>query len=124
MMKKITRVVKNGLRKAVEHRRMLACAFTYGMMQANMVICHAATAKPKATTAPADVADVTSGLDSIKAIVLAIIGSIGVIYLAKSVLEFASAYQQSDSSGMNNALKGIAGGLMMAGISTIIGILV
>ena len=43
--------------------------------------------------------------------------------MAKSIMEFASAYQQSDSSGMNSAAKGIAGGLMMAGISTVMAIL-
>lgn len=122
MINKIKRVVKNGFRKAAEHRKMLALAFTYGMMQTNRMICYAATAKPKATKEP-EVADVTSGLDNIKAIVLAFIAAIGAIYLAKNIAEFASAYQQSDSSGMNNALKGIAGGLMMVGIPTILALL-
>lgn len=114
MMEKITGIVKNGLRKAVEHRKMLACAFTYGVMQANLMICYADTAEKN---------DVTSGLDTIKTLVLTVIGTIGVIYLAKSILEFATAYQQSDSSGMNSALKGIVGGLMMAGITAILTLL-
>ena len=55
--------------------------------------------------------------------ILAIIGAIGVIILAKNVMEFAQAYQQQDSSTMNSALKGIVAGIMMAGISSVLGIL-
>ena len=51
--------------------------------------------------------------------VLAIIGAVGVIILAKNVMEFAQAYQQQDSSSMNSALKGIVAGLIMAGISAV-----
>ena len=53
----------------------------------------------------------------------AIIGAIGVIILAKNVMEFAQAYQAQDSSTMNSALKGIVAGVMMAGISSVLGIL-
>lgn len=48
------------------------------------------------------------------------IGAVGVIILAKNVMEFAQAYQQQDSSTMNSALKGIVAGSMMAGISTVL----
>ena len=50
----------------------------------------------------------------------AVIGAVGVIILAKNVMEFAQAYQQQDSSTMNSALKGIVAGVMMAGISTVL----
>ena len=116
-------MIKSGVKKLKEHRRMLTCAIFYGMMQANEMICYAKTT-PKPTTAKAkDTSVVTDGLVQLKLLVITIIGAIGVIYAAKSVMEFASAYQQSDSSGMNNAAKGIAGGLMMAGISTLLGVL-
>ena len=36
---------------------------------------------------------------------------------------FAQAYQAQDSSTMNSALKGIVAGVMMAGISSVLGIL-
>ena len=39
------------------------------------------------------------------------------------VMEFAQAYQHNDSATMNSALKGIVGGVMMAGISSVLGIL-
>lgn len=52
-----------------------------------------------------------------------LIGAIGVIILAKNVMEFAQAYQAADSSTMNSALKGIVAGVMMAGISSVLGIL-
>ena len=64
----------------------------------------------------ADTSSVTKPLDNLKTLVIAIIGAIGVIILAKNVMEFAQAYQQQDSSTMNSALKGIVAGVMMAGI--------
>jgi len=66
---------------------------------------------------------VTQPLDNLKTLVIAIIGAVGVIILAKNVMEFAQAYQQQDSSTMNSALKGIVAGVMMAGISSILTIL-
>lgn len=73
--------------------------------------------------AASDASSVTKPLDSLKSLVLAIIGAIGVIILAKNVMEFAQAYQAADSSTMNSALKGIVAGVMMAGISSVLGIL-
>lgn len=63
---------------------------------------------------------VTQPLDNLKTLVIAVIGAVGVIILAKNVMEFAQAYQQQDSSTMNSALKGIVAGLMMAGISAVL----
>ena len=63
---------------------------------------------------------ITQPLESLKTIVIAVIGAIGVIILAKNVMEFAQAYQQQDSSTMNSALKGIVAGVMMASISTVL----
>lgn len=71
----------------------------------------------------ADTSAVTAPLDSLKTLIIAIIGAIGVIILAKNVMEFAQAYQQQDSSTMNSALKGIVAGVMMAGISSVLAIL-
>lgn len=63
---------------------------------------------------------ITQPLDNLKTLMIAIIGAVGVIILAKNVMEFAQAYQQQDSSTMNSALKGIVAGVMMAGISTVL----
>ena len=65
-------------------------------------------------------ASVTAPLDNLKTLVIAIIGAVGVIILAKNVMEFAQAYQQQDSSTMNSALKGIVAGVMMASISAVL----
>ena len=73
--------------------------------------------------AAGDASSVTKPLDNLKTLELAIIGAIGVIILAKNVMEFAQAYQAADSSTMNSALKGIVAGVMMAGISSVLGIL-
>ena len=59
---------------------------------------------------------VTQPLENLKTLIIAVIGAVGVIILAKNVMEFAQAYQQQDSS----ALKGIVAGVMMAGISTVL----
>jgi uncharacterized membrane protein YeaQ/YmgE (transglycosylase-associated protein family) len=66
---------------------------------------------------------VTKPLDNLKTLIIAVIGAIGVIILAKNVMEFAQAYQQQDSSTMNSALKGIVAGVMMAGISSVLSFL-
>ena len=66
---------------------------------------------------------ITQPLNNLKTLVIAIIGAVGVIILAKNVMEFAQAYQQQDSSTMNSALKGIVAGIMMAGISTVLSFL-
>lgn len=63
---------------------------------------------------------ITQPLENLKTLVIAVIGAVGVIILAKNVMEFAQAYQQQDSSTMNSALKGIVAGVMMAGISTVL----
>lgn len=63
---------------------------------------------------------VTQPLTNLKTLVIAVIGAVGVIILAKNVMEFAQAYQQQDSSTMNSALKGVVAGVMMAGISTVL----
>jgi hypothetical protein len=70
-----------------------------------------------------DTSSVTEPLDNLKTLIIAIIGAVGVIILAKNVMEFAQAYQQQDSSSMNSALKGIVAGVMMAGISSVLTIL-
>lgn len=73
--------------------------------------------------AATDTSAVTQPLDNLKTLVIAVIGAVGVIILAKNVMEFAQAYQQQDSSTMNAALKGIVAGVMMAGISSVLKIL-
>lgn len=76
------------------------------------VTCHAAGAET-----------ITAPLESLKTLIMAVIGAVGVIILAKNVMEFAQAYQAQDSSTMNAALKGIVAGVMMAGISAVLAFL-
>ena len=57
--------------------------------------------------AAGDTSAVTQPLENLKTLIIAVIGAVGVIILAKNVMEFAQAYQQQDSSTMNSALKGI-----------------
>ena len=85
---------------------------------AGMVACNAMTIPVYAAATRANA--ITQPLNSLKTLMLAVIGAVGVIILAKNVMEFAQAYQQQDSSTMNSALKGIVAGIMMAGISTVL----
>lgn len=82
-----------------------------------------AGAPAMALAAGAGTSAITQPLDNLKTLVIAVIGAVGVIILAKNVMEFAQAYQQQDSSTMNSALKGIVSGVMMAGISTVLSFL-
>lgn len=88
-----------------------ACGAGYMALNAMPMTVFAASGSTSAITQP---------LDNLKTLVIAIIGAVGVIILAKNVMEFAQAYQQQDSSTMNSALKGIVAGVMMAGISTVL----
>ncbi len=62
-------------------------------------------------------------LQNLKILVISVIGAVGIIVLAKNVMEFASAFQQNDMPSMNSALKGIVAGLLMAGISAVLAFL-
>lgn len=94
--------------KAACHRSLLRGIYGFSSMP---VTVFAAAAGPASITQP---------LDNLKTIVISVIGAVGVIILAKNVMEFAQAYQQQDSSTMNSALKGVVAGIMMAGISTVL----
>ncbi len=93
----------------------IVTAFAAGMVMANGFTT-------TAWAAPGTDA-ITQPLDNLKTLVIAIIGAVGIIILAKNVMEFAQAYQQQDSSTMNSALKGIVAGVLMAGISTVLAFL-
>lgn len=89
-------------------------------------LCGAFFAMSHMTTvvyAAGDTSAVTKPLDNLKTLIIAVIGAVGIIILAKNVMEFAQAYQQQDSSTMNSALKGIVAGVMMAGISSVLSFL-
>lgn len=80
----------------------------------------AVTVTPMKVAAATGTQAIIQPLDNLKTLVLSIIGAIGIIILAKNVMEFAQAYQGQDSATMNSALKGIVAGIMMAGISTVL----
>ena len=101
---------KDKLRR-IRNKAVIACM---GAATAVMLMNTTCYASGTGTTA------VTQPLDNLKTLIIAVIGAVGVIILAKNVMEFAQAYQQQDSSTMNSALKGIVAGVMMAGISTVL----
>lgn len=71
----------------------------------------------------ASVDDVLRPFDMIKQLFLGVIACIGVIVLAKNVMEAAQAYQGNDTASLNSALKGCAGGFVMAAIGTVLTLL-
>ena len=89
-------------------KKVVAAACGAGYMAMNAMPLTVFAAQAGGTQA------ITQPLDNLKTLVIAIIGAVGVIILAKNVMEFAQAYQQQDSSTMNSALKGIVAGIMMA----------
>ena len=100
-----------GKKKRSFMKQVIVPAFFGAVAAFNMMSSTAFAAGTEAVTKP---------LNSLKTLIIAVIGAIGVIILAKNVMEFAQAYQQQDSSTMNSALKGIVAGVMMAGISTVL----
>lgn len=121
MMNKVVEMGKKLAEKAVIAKGWLMCAGMCAIVEMNSAVCYAAPDDPKTGKEVGN--DITKKFKGLEDLVLAVIGAAGVIYLAKSVFEFASAYQSSDSSGTNAAVKGIIGGIMMISISAIIGFL-
>lgn len=70
----------------------------------------------------ADVAIATK-LNSLYTLVLNIVTAAGVIVLAWGIFEFASAYQNYDTSQQTASLKKIVSGLLMVGAPQIIALL-
>lgn len=106
---------EKGMKKFLKQMKgKVVAAFGAAMFMSNAFTTQVLAAQPGGTQA------ITQPLDNLKTLVIAIIGAVGVIILAKNVMEFAQAYQQQDSSTMNSALKGIVAGIMMAGISTVL----
>jgi len=73
--------------------------------------------------ASSDISTVTKPIESLKTLLVGIVGAIGVIILVKNIAEFAQAFQSQDTSTMHAALKGIVAGVIMAGISVVLGFL-
>lgn len=129
MMNKVLEMGKKLAEKTVVAKGWLFCAGMCAIVEMNSAVCYANTKKTKSTPKPEPKSgqelgtEITEKFVNLENLVLAVIGAAGVIYLAKSVYEFASAYQSSDSSGVNSAVKGIIGGTMMISISAIVAFL-
>ena len=105
---------EKGMKKFFKNMKKKVLPAVAGSVTGAMLMTSTCFAAGTGTTA------VTQPLENLKTLVIAVIGAVGVIILAKNVMEFAQAYQQQDSSTMNSALKGIVAGVMMAGISTVL----
>lgn len=62
----------------------------------------------------------TSALDTLKTGFFAIIAGIGVIMIGKNIMEISTAFQQQDITSLNNGIKGLVAGILMAGVGGIV----
>lgn len=65
-------------------------------------------------------ADTVSALDALKTGLFSIIAGVGIILIGKNIMELSTAFQQQDSASMNNAIKGLIAGGLMAAVGTIV----
>lgn len=61
-----------------------------------------------------------NALNTLKTGLFAIIAGVGVILIGKNIMELSTAFQQQDSASMNNAIKGLIAGGLMAAVGTIV----
>ncbi len=54
-------------------------------------------------------------LKNLATLLMTIVSIIGIIIIVKNIMELGPAIQQQDSGTINNAIKGIVGGAIMAG---------
>ena len=66
---------------------------------------------------------VTDGIDTLKNLVLAAIGGVGVIFLAWGLMDFGTAYSAHDSSQQMQGIKKVIGGLIIIAVPALIKIL-
>ena len=70
--------------------------------------------------AAGDTSQILTPLNNLKTLVTAAVGVIGVIVVLKNVMELSSAIQNQESAGIMSALKGLFGGVMMAGVGAVL----
>ncbi len=68
----------------------------------------------------ADLSEVTSGIDIIKDICLAVVGGIGFIYLVMGIVDFATTYSSHDTTQQMQGIKKVIAGIIIIAIPVII----
>lgn len=66
---------------------------------------------------------VLAPLNNLKTLLTSIVAAIGAIVIVKNIMELSSAIQNQDTAGITSALKGLAGGILMAFVGTVLTIL-
>lgn len=99
--------LKNKLKKA-------GAAITSGMVLSLVSAGNVFAAKK------ADVKEVTSGVDIIEQIALAIVGGIGGIYFVMGIMDFAAGWSATDSTQQLAGIKKVIAGIMMMAVSAIV----
>lgn len=70
-----------------------------------------------------DISSVTGGLSTLKSLVLAIVGGVGVIFLAWGLLDFGTAVASHETSQQMQGIKKAVAGLVIIAIPALIAIL-
>lgn len=69
------------------------------------------------------VAEVTAPIKSLQTLVTSIVSAVGAIVLVWGIFDFATAYQQHDSSQQTQSLRKIVAGLLMLAVTPIVTLL-
>lgn len=76
-----------------------------------------------ATSGNANIDTVTAPINNLKLILEAIVSVIGIIIVIYNISKLGPAISSHDNSGIAQAVSGIAGGAIMAAVSTVLAIL-
>lgn len=64
--------------------------------------------------------EIIKPINNLKTLLTDVVGAIGAVIIVKNIFELASAIQQNDTASTAAALKGLAGGFLMASISAVL----
>lgn len=102
-------------------KKMMAAGVTAFMY--SLIFLQNQTAFAKEDDKSKDVSEITNGIDTIKTIVLACVGGVGVVFLAWGLLDFGTAYSAHDTTQQSQAIKKVIGGLIMVAVPSILTLL-
>lgn len=67
-----------------------------------------------------DISAVTDGIDILIDLVMAVIGGVGVIFLAWGLMDFGTAYSQHDGSQQMQGIKKAVAGVIIIAVPTLV----
>lgn len=102
----------------LKSRIIKATIFIYAFMSTQIVNISNNVVMAKYSNA--DISEVTDGFDILKDLALAVVGAIGVIFLAFGVVDFATSFSAHDTSQQMQGIKKATAGIIMVAVPIII----